>query len=135
MISYAKIEDIVGILELDKHIAKSILEHKIRNSEVYVARENSTVIGVLRYSLFWDNTPFMNMLYIRSAFQRKGLGLSMVIHWEAEMSAKGYHSVMTSTQSNETAQHFYRKIGYKDIGGLLLPNEPLEIVFMKEIAA
>lgn len=135
MISYASKEDIVGILEVDKHIAKTVLEHKIHNSEVYVARENNMVIGVLRYSLFWDNTPFMNMLYIRAEFQRRGLGLSLVNHWEAEMSAKGYHSVMTSTQSNETAQHFYRKIGYKDIGGLLLPDEPLELVFMKEIAA
>lgn len=40
---------------------------------------------------------------------------------------------MTSTLSNENAQHFYRKLGYRDSGGLLLPNEPLEIIFVKNL--
>ncbi|WP_278281130.1 hypothetical protein [Clostridium sp. N3C] len=38
---------------------------------------------------------------------------------------------MTSTMSNEEAQHFYRKFDYKDAGSLLLDNEPLEIIFTK----
>jgi ribosomal protein S18 acetylase RimI-like enzyme len=49
------------------------------------------------------------------------------------MKKKGYEIVMTSTLSNEQAQHFYRKLGYKDSGSLLLENEPLEIIFTKII--
>jgi len=45
----------------------------------------------------------------------------------------GYSVVLTSTQSNESAQHFYRRLGYRDAGGLLLPEEPLEILFVKYI--
>ena len=44
-----------------------------------------------------------------------------------------YHLVMTSTISNENAQNFYRKLKYIDAGSLLLPNEPLEIIFIKNI--
>ncbi|MCS4464928.1 hypothetical protein JTT01_16190 [Clostridium botulinum] len=49
------------------------------------------------------------------------------------MKSKGYELVMTSTLSNEQAQHFYRKLGYKDVGSLLLDDEPLEIIFTKSI--
>jgi hypothetical protein len=48
--------------------------------------------------------------------------------------AQGFTQVMTSTLSNEDAQHFYRKLGYRDVGALLLPDEPLEIILLKELA-
>ncbi len=41
---------------------------------------------------------------------------------------------MTSSLANELAQHFYRKNGYQDIGGFVLPEEPLEIIFYKSLA-
>ena len=39
--------------------------------------------------------------------------------------------MLTSTLADETAQHFYRKLGYRDTGSLLLPNEALEIILIK----
>ncbi|NLV92595.1 MAG: GNAT family N-acetyltransferase, partial [Firmicutes bacterium] len=41
--------------------------------------------------------------------------------------------VMTSTQADEEGQHFYRKLGYRDIGGFVLPGEPLELIMIKEL--
>ncbi len=40
---------------------------------------------------------------------------------------------MTSTLSAESAQQFYRKLGYIDAGCLLLPGESAEIFFTKQI--
>lgn len=44
---------------------------------------------------------------------------------------------MTSTQVDETAQHFYRKLGYRDAGGLLLDvpgyEQPMELFLIKAI--
>jgi len=40
---------------------------------------------------------------------------------------------MASYLSDETAQHFYRKLGYRDSGSLILENEALEIIFTKKI--
>ena len=57
----------------------------------------------------------------------------LIDFWEREMKAKGYNLLMTSTLSNEQAQHFYRKLNYIDCGSLLLKNEALEIIFTKEI--
>jgi len=47
------------------------------------------------------------------------------------MKLKGYNNVLTSTQSNEEAQHFYRKIGYTEIGGFKYFGDPYEIIFQK----
>jgi len=55
--------------------------------------------------------------------------------WEKEMHKSGYKMLMTSTQVDEQAQHFYRKLGYQDAGGLLITvpeyQQPLEIIFIK----
>ncbi len=79
MIEYANENDIGGILELDGHIDQKILIRKISHNEVYVFREETDVIGMLRYSLFWDNTPFMNMICIKQSFQRKGLIIDRIL--------------------------------------------------------
>jgi hypothetical protein len=49
------------------------------------------------------------------------------------MEQQGFDTVMTSTQSDEHAQHFYRKLGYVDAGALLLDTQPLEIILIKKI--
>ena len=36
------------------------------NTLLFAILENEKIIGVLRYNLFWDNTPFCTMLFINS---------------------------------------------------------------------
>ena len=133
MIRYANENDIEIISKYDKHISKEELAHIIKLKRVIVMYEDDKFVGWLRYNLFWDNTPFMNMLYLLDNERGKGNGSRLVIFWENEMKQKNYEFVLTSTQSNEEAQFFYRKIGYVDSGALLLPNEPLEIILYKKL--
>ncbi len=122
------------ILDNDRHISKELIRTKLKENEILVARsQDSKIIGWLRFGYFWDNTPFMNMLYINENYRNKGIGKDLVKFWEIEMKNKGYKLLMTSTLSNEQAQHFYRKLGYKDSGSILLENEPLEIIFTKNV--
>ena len=65
---------------------------------------------------------------------RQGLGRALVSRWVEDMRRQGHRRVMTSSQANEEGQHFYRRLGYQDAGALLLPGEPLEIIFLKELA-
>lgn len=131
---YASEIDFQYIFDNDKHVSKELIKTKIKGSEIIIVRdEENRNIGWLRYSYFWDNTPFMNMLYLDENYRSKGIGKELVGFWEREIEREGYDLVMTSTLSNEQAQHFYRKLGYKDSGSLLLENEPLEIIFTKKI--
>ena len=133
MIRYANIKDLDILKKYDKHISNEELANSINLNRILVVYEDDEFIGWLRYNLFWDNIPFMNMLYFIEGERRKGYGRKLVEFWEKEMTSKGYKFVLTSTQSNEEAQFFYRKIGYVDSGSLLLPNEPLEIIMYKKI--
>ena len=133
VIRYADENDIEKISKYDKHISKEELKKIIGLQRVIVMYEDNVFIGWLRYNLFWDNTPFMNMLFILDDERGKGKGTQLVTFWEKEMKNKKYDFVLTSTQSNEEAQFFYRKLGYIDSGSLLLPNEPLEIIMYKKI--
>jgi len=49
------------------------------------------------------------------------------------MVEKGYGTAMTSTQANETSQHFYRKLGYRDMGGFTPFGEEYEIIMGKQL--
>lgn len=116
----------------DHHLRKELIQRKIDAQEIYIMRNKAgDNIGWLRYGYFWDNIPFMNMLWLDEPYRGKGFGAEVVTFWEAQMKQQGFKLVMTSTLSNEQAQHFYRKLGYKDAGGLLLENEPLEILLTK----
>jgi len=119
----------------DTHIAPERLLQKIRAQQILMVTIEKAPIGWLRFGLFWDSIPFMNLLFLVSNFRKKGIGRQLVQFWESEMQKQQYKMVLTSTQSDETAQHFYRKIGYKESGSLILENEPLEIFFIKSIEA
>lgn len=120
---------------LDRHLPESEFGNKVRDRQGYLLLEDGVPAGILRYNLFWDNTPFCTMLFVEPEMQRKGYGRLLMEHWENEMKALGYGMVMTSTQVDETAQHFYRKLGYKDCGGLLLDipgyEQPMEMFLCK----
>lgn len=131
MIRYATQEDKSFWFTLDRHITEAIFDLKIRDKQGYVICDGDSPIGVLRYNLFWDNTPFVNLIKLHESYYGKGFGTQAMKHWENEMQRLGHKLVMTSTQANEQAQNFYRKLGYVDSGCLLLYKEPAEIFLVK----
>ena len=132
-IRYASDTDINLLMQHDKHITKNELKNSVYLSRILIAEEYNKFAGWLRYNLFWDNTPFMNMLYILEPYQRKGIGRQLVKFWEQKMLKEGYQTVLTSTQSNEYAQHFYYHLGYEAIGGFRLDGDIYEVIFAKTI--
>ena len=125
--------DLPLLAEYDRHIAREELHNLIALGRVAIAEEGETFLGWLRWNLFWDNTPFLNMLYLSEPHRGKGCGKALMQWWEAEMRKLGFSTVMTSTASDEYAQHFYRKLGYTAIGGFGLPGESYELVFSKKL--
>ena len=120
-------------MSLDRHISPEQLKLKISLHECFIIISGKEPCGILRYGLFWDNTPFLNMIYIQEGFRGRGFGRRAVASWETEMLSEGYEMVMTSSLSDENAQHFYRKLGYRDAGCLFMPDEAAEIIFIKNL--
>jgi len=133
MIRYANENDLGTLKSYDIHIREDELCDVIKRKRVFLMQSGNVILGWLRYNLFWDNTPFMNMLFILEGHRGKGYGKQLVNHWEDAMRRCNYHMVMTSTLSSEQAQFFYRKIGYVDCGAFVLPGEPLEVILRKDL--
>lgn len=122
---------------LDKHLPETEFSRKVRDKQGYVLLVDDKPTGILRYNLFWDNTPFCTMLFVDRNCQKNGYGRMLMEHWEEDMRSQGYGMVMTSTQVDEDAQHFYRKIGYKDCGGFTVDipgyEQPMEMIMNKPL--
>ncbi len=133
MIRFATTEDIDILDKNDKNIDRQELLNLIGLKRVYIMEEDGKFIGWLRYNLFWDNTPSMNMICLNDDSRGKGFGRKFVDFWEDEMRKLGYKHVLTSTASDEFAQHFYIKLGYSSIGGFLPVGQPFEIILSKNL--
>ena len=116
-IRFVTAADEAGWFTLDHDLPESEFQEKVRTRRGLVYREDDRIIGILRWNLFWDSIPFCTLLYLREDCRGKGYGSALMDRWEREMRARGRDMVMVSTQSDETAQHFYRKLGYRDSGG------------------
>ena len=132
-IRIAQLTDLHFLKQYDKHISENELVNAINQEHILIAEIDGKNIGWLRYNYFWDNTPFMNMLFVLSEYRSKKYGTNLVVYWEEQMKRLGFNTIMTSTQANEYAQHFYYKLGYNAIGGFSIGNEPYELLLSKEI--
>ena len=121
------------LLSMDRHISRSELESIIGLGRVFILECGGSFAGWLRYGLFWDNTPFMNMLFLLEEYRGRGFGKMLALFWERKMAEYGYNEVMTSTASDEYAQHFYNRLGYTTVGGFALSGEPFELILTKKI--
>ena len=129
----ATMNDLSRIVEQDRHISPEELKLLISLGRVAVAEDGESFLGWMRWNLFWDNTPFLNMLYLLEPHRGKGYGKTMMAWWEREMHSQGFDTLMTSTASDEYAQHFYQKLGYSAVGGFALPGEVYELIFVKNL--
>ena len=136
-IRYVQIEDKEFWYRLDKHLPEREFENKVRDKRGYILLLDGVPIGLLRYNLFWDNTPFCTMLFIDKDYQGNGFGKKLMEFWENDMKLQGYGMLLISTQVDEHSQHFYRKLGYKDCGGFVIDipeyAQPMEMFLVKSI--
>jgi ribosomal protein S18 acetylase RimI-like enzyme len=132
-IGFAGAADLDYLVAQDRHLSPAVLEQKVERREILVLWHDDRRAGLLRFGSFWDEIPFMNLLWVQEDLRDRGLGTRLVFFWEDEMRESGHETVMTSSLSNERAQHLYRRLGYRDCGALLMPDEPLEILFSKRL--
>lgn len=136
-IRYVQPEDKTFWYSLDRHLPEQEFDNKVSGKRGYVLLADDNPIGLLRYNLFWDNTPFCTMLFVSRDHHGTGYGRMLMEHWERDMKALGYGMLLTSTQVDEEAQHFYRKLGYKDCGGLVIDipgyEQPMELFMIKRL--
>lgn len=122
----------------DKYLPERDFPKKIADKTAYIILDEEKPIGVLRFNLMWDCIPFLTLIYLDFSYHRQGYGRKAMEFWENEMVKQGFKMLMTSTVVSEESQHFYRKLGYKDCGCLVLDipgfEQPLEMFMIKALS-
>lgn len=119
-------EDKAFWMSIDRHVSEEGFCRKVRDHSGYLLLEDEKPVGLMHYSLLWDCMPFLNFIFLLDPYRGKGYGTKLLCHWEAEMKKAGFSMALISTQADEEAQHFYRRLGYKDCGCLVLNDCPME---------
>jgi len=127
----AALDDAAVIMQHENHLTLGETEDKIGRGEFIVAYDGKEFVGWIRYNLFWDLIPLMNMIKVSPEYRGEGIGAKMVGYWENKMRERGFDRVLTTTQQNENAQHFYNAVGYRAIGGFMLTGNVYDLVFEK----
>ena len=111
---------------LNTHGNPETFFNHIAAQTAYILWEDTVPVGLMHHCILWERLPFLNLLLVTPEHRRKGLGAKAMGLWEQEMKAQGFAMVLTSTQADEEAQHFYRCLGYVDCGGLVFHHTPLD---------
>ena len=134
MIRTAVPADLDGIRNYDRHIPAARLEDCIRRGQVVVLEDNGKILGVLRWNLFWQSLPFLDLIFLDNALRGQGWGTEMMALWEINMAEQGFRHVLLSTQEDELAKFFYEKLGYTLCGDFLPPDQDArELMYRKEL--
>ena len=112
------------VMHIDRHVTDVSFDYRVYTKSCYVLWENEHRVGIIVHCILWDNLPFMNLLYIEEKHRGKGYARNAVKAWEHEMKQQGFKMALISTQVDESAQHFYRKLGYVDCGGITFHDTP-----------
>jgi len=110
------------------------LHEKISRHEIIVCDESGQITGLLRYSWFWGYLPFIDLIWVEEGFRREGRASRLLARLEEETKEKNDKMILTSTQSNEDGQNFFRKTGFIDSGGFVMRGAPFELIMIKYLS-
>ncbi len=135
-LNYFQPEDKPYVMKIEPHINEQQYAYRLYTKTGYIIWKENNRAGLMYYSVLWDNLPFLNLIFIEDKYRKQGIGTEAMQLWEADMKKQNYKMVLISTQVDEDAQHFYRKLGYIDCGALLLDGTPLDQpmeMFMRKV--
>ena len=135
-LKYMTNNDKAFVLSIDKHVNEEQYANRVLTKSGYVIWDGNEPVGLMHHAILWDNLPFLNLIYIKEEYRGRGYGTEAMRLWEEDMQNRGYKMVLISTQVDEDAQHWYRKLGYVDCGGLLMNGTPFEQpmeMFMRKV--
>jgi ribosomal protein S18 acetylase RimI-like enzyme len=109
------------------------LRAQIRDGRLRIIESAGEPVGFIKFYVLWEVLPFIEVIMVREDRRRCGIGRDAVRSWEREMAARSFRRALISTQADETAQEFWRRIDYRDCGSITLPGRPAELFMFHDI--
>lgn len=125
--------DLKVLRTLWPRLSDAALETQIRGPRLRIIEGDGKPVGFLKFHVIWESLPFIELLVILETERGLGYGTRAVREWEHQMAERGFDLVAMSTQASATAQHFWRKLGYRDCGALTIRDQPAEIFMQRRL--
>jgi ribosomal protein S18 acetylase RimI-like enzyme len=106
---------------------QDLLRARALQQKVFIIDFAGAPAGFLQFQILWDTLPLMEVIVIRAELRKQGIGRAAVRAWERDMAKRSYLRTLISTRVDESAQHFWRALGYRDCGALNLPEQAGEL--------
>ena len=121
-IEYVTSNDKAFWYNLDKHLPEQEFENKVQRKQGYVLFADNKPVGLLRYNLFWDNTPFCTMLFVDWQEQHKGYGkkaVKLALDFiQTFPCGKAEYCWLSYEPENTVAKELYASFGFKETGDM-----------------
>ena len=134
MLRAARDTDFAFVRDFSSEPRDDRLRAQIRDGRLRIIESSEGPVGFIKFYVLWEVLPFIEVIMIRNDCRGRGIGRAAVRAWEVEMSALSFQRAITSTQADETAQYFWRRVGYQDCGSLALPGRPVELFMYRDIS-
>jgi ribosomal protein S18 acetylase RimI-like enzyme len=138
MIATVAIEsDLDWLIQHDNHLSSHLIQQKIARQEYLIARKGDQCVGLLRFTPFWSQIPYIDLIWVAESYRRQGAGKALLTQLEAIARAQNQPIIMSSSQADEShPQAWHRHMGFRDAGALvdLRPFQSVtEIIFIKPL--
>lgn len=130
----AVLEDLADINHM--HLSQDTILRKIEQEEIFLLLVNDQPVGSLWLGFLWDCVPFIDLITIDAAYQKRGLSHVLLAFVEDRLCKQGYDVLYSSSQMDEPVpQAWHRHIGFEECGVISGFNEGGigEVFFRKSI--
>ena len=129
----ATLTDIEFLNGLELAPIETKLKEVLDSGNIQIAMADNTSVGFLSFSILWGKLPFLELIEVLVSQRGQKFDAGTVRAWEQDMRSRGFDLVLTSTNADGDAQHFWRKMGYVDCGALTVRGKAAEIFFQRSL--
>jgi GNAT superfamily N-acetyltransferase len=112
------------------------LQQKIQRDEILILSVDDEPVGHLWFAFLWSEIPFIDLIYIKEDYQKRGLSRVLLGYLETYLQAHGFDVLYSSSQMDEPEpQAWHRHLGFKECGMIASLNDGGigEVFFRKAI--
>ena len=138
IIRKATSKDVEGCQNIDSQMGfntlQTIFDEAVKSHRLFVAIENGSVVGYLRYGYIWDGeVAYIQMIRVHKTHQKKGVGRELVQTLERNLKETNVFLVLSSTdESNKNSYKFHIALGFQACGQLAINKDQQQEIFFKK---
>ncbi len=98
-------------------------ETRLFEKRILIAKHKGKSIGLLSYTIWWGNTPFLELVHVQDGFQRQGIAKKLLKEAAIEIQSKTFKTLISSCETFNNDSHlFHKATGFEQLKTLKLPH-------------